>query len=158
MLLCAKGRKNRQNYRKGHGSFGSFWFLLGVPQVAKFGLTMDPVARGMEEALDLKGEESYALSIVGRTGLGMSALVLATSVPNFALFMALVGSFLTLAVSVIFPSLCYLEIFKDKVSTTMVLHTGRMVAHECSLRVGFTPLHSDPKTTCTFPIYTQAML
>lgn len=89
--------------------------LIVINPVAKFGLTMDPVARGMEEALDIKEDDQIVKQVVGRTGLGVGALVLATNVPNFALFMALVGSFLTLAVSVVFPSLCYLSIFDKEI-------------------------------------------
>ena len=69
----------------------------------------------MEQGLKINGDENQAVAIACRTGLGVGALVLATSVPNFALFMALMGSFLTLAVSVIFPSACYLSIFEDQV-------------------------------------------
>eukprot|EP00976_Prorocentrum_cordatum_P116407 1196157-Prorocentrum_minimum.AAC.4 len=76
---------------------------------------MDPVARGVEQALKINGDENQAAAIACRTGLGVGALALATSVPNFALFMSLMGSFLTLAVSVIFPSACYLSIFADQV-------------------------------------------
>mmetsp|Transcript_25214 Transcript_25214/g.42238 ORF Transcript_25214/g.42238 Transcript_25214/m.42238 type:complete len:490 (+) Transcript_25214:120-1589(+) len=85
--------------------------LTVINPLAKFGLTMAPVVRGFDQQFGLEGEDKAMQSIVGRTGLGFFALVLATSVPDFALFMALLGSFLTLTVSIIFPSLCYLKIF-----------------------------------------------
>lgn len=46
-----------------------------------------------------------------RTGLGLGALFLATKVPYFGYVMAVIGSFLTITVSVIFPSLCYLKLY-----------------------------------------------
>ena len=49
-----------------------------------------------------------------RTGLGASTLVMAASLPFFAALMALIGSFLTIVVSVIFPSMCYLSVFDGK--------------------------------------------
>lgn len=50
-----------------------------------------------------------------RTGLGLGALLLATSVPFFGYVMAVIGSFLTLTVSVIFPSLCYLKLYDGEI-------------------------------------------
>lgn len=50
-----------------------------------------------------------------RTGLGLGALLLATSVPYFGYVMAVIGSFLTLTVSVIFPSLCYLKLYDTEI-------------------------------------------
>lgn len=51
-----------------------------------------------------------------RTGLGLLALGLATKVPYFSYVMAFIGSFLTLTVSVIFPSLCYLKLYGKELS------------------------------------------
>jgi vesicular inhibitory amino acid transporter len=53
---------------------------------------------------------------VMRTGLGLGALTVAATVPFFAVVMSLIGSFLTLTVSVIFPSACYLKMFEDDIS------------------------------------------
>ena len=47
---------------------------------------------------------------------GAGALLTAAKVPFFAVFMSLIGSFLTLTVSVIFPSACYLRIFEDELT------------------------------------------
>ncbi|GAQ90047.1 Transmembrane amino acid transporter family protein [Klebsormidium nitens] len=103
--------------------------LIVVNPFTKFALTMDPVARGLEGLLGLtKPGPSVAGDtskkplllplprILGRTALGGSALFLATSVPFFGSVMALIGSSLTLAVSVIFPSLAYLKLFGPTLS------------------------------------------
>lgn len=52
---------------------------------------------------------------VTRTGLGLGALLLATKVPYFGYVMAVIGSFLTITVSVIFPSLCYLKLYDSEI-------------------------------------------
>ena len=88
-----------------------------VTPFAKFALTLDPVARGVDDALglDIAGSSAVPARLV-RTGLGLGALVLATTCPFFGLVMGLIGSFLTLTVSVIFPSLCYLSIYDGELS------------------------------------------
>ena len=67
---------------------------------------------------------------ITRTGLGLGALLLATSVPYFGYVMAVIGSFLTLTVSVIFPSLCYLKLYdgeierKEKILNYLIVALG----------------------------------
>jgi vesicular inhibitory amino acid transporter len=111
--------------------------LITVNPFSKFALTMDPVARGLEKGLlgiDVASETNRsttasALKARGlRTGLGLSALATAATVPFFAVFMSLIGSFLTLTVSVIFPSACYLKMFEDEVTDgERALNWGIMV-------------------------------
>ena len=50
-----------------------------------------------------------------RTGLGAGALLTAAKVPFFAVSCRS-SSFLTLTVSVIFPSACYLRMFEDELT------------------------------------------
>lgn len=94
--------------------------LITVNPFSKFALTMDPVSRGLEEALgvDIAAKEGNGPLIARgmRTGLGLGALTMAAKVPFFAVVMSLIGSFLTLTVSVIFPSACYLKMFEDDIS------------------------------------------
>ena len=72
----------------------------------------------MERWLGLDMSNGGALQArLVRTGLGASTLAMAASLPFFAALMALIGSFLTLVVSVIFPSLCYLSIFDGQISS-----------------------------------------
>jgi len=47
--------------------------------------------------------------------LGIGTLVLAIGVPFFGEVMAVIGSFLTITVSIIFPSLCYLKLFGNDI-------------------------------------------
>jgi len=93
--------------------------LILVSPLTKFALTLDPVARGLERrlGLDINGAGlDPLLARVSRTTLGVGTLVGAASLPFFGIMMSLLGSFLTLVVSVIFPSLCYLKLFDGKMS------------------------------------------
>lgn len=86
--------------------------LILVSPFTKFALTLEPVAKGVDEKLNIgmKGSTGF-LARANRTGLGLSALFLATKVPFFGEVMCVVGSLLTMTVSVVFPSLCYLKMY-----------------------------------------------
>ncbi|CAL6392233.1 unnamed protein product [Bathycoccus prasinos] len=90
--------------------------LITINPLAKFALTMDPVARGVEEKfnLDTSKAENLLPARVSRTGLGLFALGLAVKLPFFGVAMSLVGAVLTLSVSLIFPTACYLKMFGDE--------------------------------------------
>ena len=96
--------------------------LIAVNPLSKFALTMDPVARGLEQTLlssdseRLALEESPLKARALRTALGLGALAAAAKVPFFAVVMSLIGSFLTLTVSVIFPAACHLKVFEDELT------------------------------------------
>ncbi|KAL6497707.1 Amino acid transporter avt1c [Orobanche hederae] len=60
---------------------------------------------------------SYMYSILIRTALVMSTLVLGLSIPFFGLVMALIGSLLTMLVTLILPCACYLSILRGKISS-----------------------------------------
>ncbi|ONK73861.1 uncharacterized protein A4U43_C03F330 [Asparagus officinalis] len=80
---------------------------------AKYALTVTPIAMAIEEraALHRKGYTS----IVVRTLLLMSTVIIALKIPFFGFIMAFIGSFLSIMVSVILPCLCYLKIFKASI-------------------------------------------
>jgi len=90
--------------------------LITINPFAKFALTMDPVARGVEEKFDLdtSKEENLLPARAARTGLGLFALFLAVELPYFGVAMSLVGAVLTLSVSLIFPTACYLKMFGNE--------------------------------------------
>ena len=97
--------------------------LIAVNPFSKFALTMDPVARGLERILTEKDgdlEDNASRSLLKaralRTALGLGALATAAKVPFFAVVMSLIGSFLTLTVSVIFPAACHLKVFEDELT------------------------------------------
>jgi vesicular inhibitory amino acid transporter len=86
--------------------------LVLVSPFSKFALTLEPVAHGVDHYLGI-GDKGVAAAVekrAVRTGLSVLALVLAAEVPFFGVFMSLLGSFLTISVSIIFPCLAHLKL------------------------------------------------
>ncbi|KAL5717293.1 hypothetical protein ACHQM5_010325 [Ranunculus cassubicifolius] len=79
-----------------------------VNPMTKYALTITPVALSLEELLPASKQKSYLLSGLIRTLLVFSTLIVALTVPFFGLVMALIGSFSTMLVALIFPCACYL--------------------------------------------------
>ena len=102
--------------------------LTTVNPLAKFALTLDPVAKGVDEKLNLDviAKAGDALtSRAFRTLLGIGSLGLAVKLPFFGVGMSLLGAVLTLTVSVVFPSACYLKMFdRDLSSSERALNYG----------------------------------
>jgi len=102
--------------------------LTTVNPLAKFALTLDPVAKGVDEKLnlDITAKAGDALtSRAFRTLLGLGSLGLAVKLPFFGVGMSLLGAVLTLTVSVVFPSACYLKMFdRDLSSSERALNYG----------------------------------
>jgi len=105
--------------------------LITINPLSKFALTMDPVARGLESVAgvdirDAEGDGALVARVL-RTGLGMGSLLIAAKVPFFAVVMSLIGSFLTLTVSVVFPSACYLKMFGGRMSDAERVGNGGVI-------------------------------
>ncbi|GFQ04773.1 vacuolar amino acid transporter 1 [Phtheirospermum japonicum] len=91
------------------------WAVVATP-VTKFGLSITPVALAIEELLPEAQLRSHGVSILIRSSLVVSTLIVALTVPYFGSVMALIGSFLVMLVSVILPCACYLRIDKGRVT------------------------------------------
>ncbi|XP_071734578.1 amino acid transporter AVT1C-like [Rutidosis leptorrhynchoides] len=89
-----------------------------VNPFTKYALTMSPVAMSLEELLP--SDKSYVYSILIRTGLVLSTLIVALSVPFFGLVLSLIGSLLTMMVTFILPCVCYLSILRGKTTLFQV--------------------------------------
>ena len=63
-----------------------------------------------------------------RSALAIACLVTARFVPFLGLVMSLIGSFLTIAVSVIFPAACHLKLFKVRIWCCR-LHAHMSLSH-----------------------------
>ncbi|CAI9091145.1 OLC1v1026090C1 [Oldenlandia corymbosa var. corymbosa] len=87
-----------------------------VNPFTKYALTMTPVAMCLEELIPSNHVKSYIYSVLIRTGLVVSTLLVGLSVPFFGLVMALIGSLLTMLVTLILPCACYLRILKGKIN------------------------------------------
>ncbi|XP_022147778.1 amino acid transporter AVT1A-like isoform X2 [Momordica charantia] len=76
----------------------------------KYALLMNPLARSIEELLPTRISDSYWCFILLRTTLVASSVFVAFLLPFFGLVMALIGSFLSILVAVIIPTMCFLKI------------------------------------------------
>ncbi|CDO99773.1 unnamed protein product [Coffea canephora] len=81
---------------------------------------MTPVALCLEELIPANHMKSHIYSILIRTVLVVSTLIVGLSVPFFGLVMALIGSLLTMLVTFILPCVCYLRILKGKTNQFQV--------------------------------------
>ncbi|RWR81604.1 vacuolar amino acid transporter 1 [Cinnamomum micranthum f. kanehirae] len=91
-----------------------------VNPLTKYALTITPVALSLEELLPLHNARSHFTSIAIRTALVLSTLVVALSIPFFGFLMALIGSFLSMIVALIFPCASYLKIMRGRVTRLQV--------------------------------------
>nr|XP_043613811.1 amino acid transporter AVT1C-like [Erigeron canadensis] len=80
-----------------------------ISPLTKYAITISPVARSLEELIPSDDQRSHIYSILFRTTLVISSLVVAICFPFFALVMSLIGSLMTMLVSFIFPCVCFLR-------------------------------------------------
>ncbi|CAL9092640.1 unnamed protein product [Musa textilis] len=92
-----------------------------VNPITKYALTLTPLALSLEELLPANSSNSHLYAIMIRTTLVLSTLIVALSVPFFGLVMALIGSLLTMLVTLILPCACFLSIVWGRVTKTQGL-------------------------------------
>lgn len=87
-----------------------------VNPFTKYALTMSPVAMSLEELIPSTHLKSHIYAIIIRTSLVISTLIVGLTIPFFGLVMSLIGSLLTMLVTLILPPACYLSILRGKVT------------------------------------------
>ncbi|XP_044509447.1 amino acid transporter AVT1C-like [Mangifera indica] len=87
-----------------------------VNPFTKYALTMSPVALSLEELIPSNHLKSHVYAICIRTALVLSTLLVALTVPFFGLVMSLIGSSLTMLVTLILPCACFLSILRGKIT------------------------------------------
>ncbi|EOY18731.1 Transmembrane amino acid transporter family protein isoform 4 [Theobroma cacao] len=92
------------------------WTTVVVNPFTKYALTMSPVAMSLEELIPSSHLKSHIYAILIRTSLVISTLIVGLSIPFFGLVMSLIGSSLTMLVTLILPPACYLSIVRGKVT------------------------------------------
>ncbi|KAJ4720737.1 Vacuolar amino acid transporter 1 [Melia azedarach] len=94
-----------------------------VNPFTKYALTISPVALSLEELIPSKHLRShphiYAICI--RTVLTFSTLFVGLAIPFFGLVLSLIGSLLTMLVTLILPCACFLSILRAKVTWYQVV-------------------------------------
>ncbi|XP_047330202.1 amino acid transporter AVT1C-like [Impatiens glandulifera] len=85
-----------------------------VNPFTKYALTMTPVALSLEELIPSNSVNTYRYSLCIRTALVISTVIVGLCIPFFGLVLALIGSLLTMLVTLILPCACYLRICGGK--------------------------------------------
>uniref|UniRef100_M4CSB1 Amino acid transporter transmembrane domain-containing protein n=1 Tax=Brassica campestris TaxID=3711 RepID=M4CSB1_BRACM len=85
-----------------------------------YALTLSPVAMSLEELLPSNHGKSRFYAIAIRSALAFSTLLVGLAIPFFGLVMSLIGSFLTMLITLILPPACFLSILRTKVTPTQV--------------------------------------
>ncbi|XP_019162296.1 PREDICTED: vacuolar amino acid transporter 1-like [Ipomoea nil] len=91
------------------------WTVFITP-LTKYALTITPVALSIEEILPSNQHRSHGVSILIRTILVLSTLIVSLSIPYFGSVTALIGSALVMLVSLILPCACYIRISRDRIT------------------------------------------
>ncbi|XP_041997769.1 amino acid transporter AVT1A-like [Salvia splendens] len=86
---------------------------------SKIALTMNPLARGIEELLPSRISNTYLCFLLIRTSLILSSLLVAFLIPFFGTVMSLIGSLFSVLMAMVMPSLCFLKILGRKSATKM---------------------------------------
>ncbi|KAK7279047.1 hypothetical protein RJT34_24090 [Clitoria ternatea] len=81
-----------------------------------YALSLSPVAMCLEELIPSNNSNFNLYSMLIRTALVFSTLLVGLSVPFFGLVMSLTGSLLTMFVSLILPAACFVSIRSGRIS------------------------------------------
>ncbi|XP_057949353.1 amino acid transporter AVT1I-like [Malania oleifera] len=81
-----------------------------INPLTKYAVVIMPLATAIEGKYPLRNNKSISLLI--RTGLVVSTVIVALTVPFFGYVMAFIGAFLGVTVAMLLPCLCYLRIKK----------------------------------------------
>nr|AAK92736.1 unknown protein [Arabidopsis thaliana] len=92
-----------------------------VNPFTKYALTISPVAMSLEELIPSRHIRSHWYAIGIRTLLVFSTLLVGLAIPFFGLVMSLIGSLLTMLVTLILPPACFLSIVRRKVTPTQMM-------------------------------------
>nr|GLL18716.1 vacuolar amino acid transporter 1-like [Ipomoea trifida] len=87
-------------------------YITLVNPIAKYALMVTPIVKAIENSFALSdyGKKGFICGLVIKTGLVISTVIVAITVPFFGYLMSLVGAFLSTTASVILPCLCFLKI------------------------------------------------
>ncbi|CAO3654354.1 unnamed protein product [Mucor fragilis] len=114
----------------------AIWLLVLTP-IAKYGLMMQPLNMSWELVLlNNPRFESWwsvnwrknAITIVGRSLVTAVLVYIALVFPGFDKVMSLLGALFSFTISIIFPLICHLQLFKEKLSISETLLNWLLLA------------------------------
>lgn len=104
-----------------------------ISPFTKYAIIITPIATAIEDRNLFR--ESRTMRLLIRTAIVISTVVVALIVPFFGYIMAFIGAFLSVAMSILLPCLCYLKIRKawqsfgvELVLIVAILVMGSLVA------------------------------
>nr|VDD15534.1 unnamed protein product [Brassica oleracea] len=97
------------------------WTTVSSTYSTTYALTLSPVALSLEELIPSRHNKSHWYAIAIRTALVFSTLLVGLAIPFFGLVMSLIGSLLTMLVTLILPPACFLSIVRRKVTRTQMM-------------------------------------
>ncbi|KAL3511122.1 hypothetical protein ACH5RR_030523 [Cinchona calisaya] len=104
-----------------------------INPITKYALIITPIATAIEDAFRFRNNKITSLII--RTSLVISTVVVALTIPFFGYVMAFIGAFLSITVSMLLPCICYLKIKKaykswglEFISIVLILVLGTIVS------------------------------
>uniref|UniRef100_A0AAT9US28 Amino acid transporter n=1 Tax=Mitragyna speciosa TaxID=170351 RepID=A0AAT9US28_9GENT len=80
-----------------------------ITPITKYALIVTPIVNAIENKV-LSGSKKRWPSLLIRTNLVLSSVIVALAIPIFGYLMSLVGAFLSITASIILPCLCFLKI------------------------------------------------
>lgn len=86
-------------------------YTILISPITKYAIIIYPIATAMEYSCTFKNSRIMSLILI-RTGLVISTTIVALAIPFFGYVMAFTGAFLSVSVSVLFPCVCYLKIYR----------------------------------------------
>lgn len=107
-----------------------------INPLTKYAIMITPIASAIEDKFFYKC--STTISILVRTLIWVSTLIVALTVPIFGYVMAFIGAFLSVTGSMLLPCMCYLKINKDarNFRAELMLIVGIMVTGSLICVVG----------------------
>ncbi|KAJ6811972.1 vacuolar amino acid transporter 1-like [Iris pallida] len=103
-----------------------------ITPLTKYALVLTPIANSIEDRFHLS--KLRLVSILLRTLLVVSTVVIALTVPFFGYVVALTGSFLSSTATMLLPCLCYIKIFRNRrqgmelVTIVLIIAMGASIA------------------------------
>ncbi|KAL2898569.1 Amino acid transporter AVT1I, partial [Bienertia sinuspersici] len=101
-------------------------FTTLVSPLSKYALMLEPVASATESWFPNYHKKRY-FSVLIRTGLVASQVIIALAVPFFGQLISLVGAFLSVTASITLPCSCYLKISANNLGREKILVIGTIV-------------------------------
>lgn len=119
---------NHPNYSKAlNGTI--IWLTIIVP-ISKYALLTRPVSKVFEQALVSKDQQNtpFHVRFLVRTALGLGIVSISAIYPHFINLIGIVGSLFSFFITLVFPCVCHLSLFKGTLSLSQRIVDWALIA------------------------------